>query len=72
MQELPICFDCNTEIKSEPVFEAPCGHDDCRSAVFHGLCLMEFREQRESATDRFEIVGLIVRPWMQEHTENEG
>lgn len=71
MQDRPICFECGEVITSSLVFEAPCGHDDCRSACFHGLCLMEFRDRRESSGDRFEIVGLIVRPWVQEHTENE-
>lgn len=71
MQDRPICFGCKERIEAEAVYEAPCGHDTCSSACFHGLCLMEFRERRESATNRFEVVGILVRPWMQEHTENE-
>lgn len=71
MQDRPVCFKCQQEIEHSPVFEAPCGHDRCKSAVFHALCLMEFREQRESG-ERFEIVAVWVRPWMREHTENEG
>lgn len=67
MQDRPICFKCRTLIDHSPVFEAPCGHDECSSAVFHGLCLMEFRDQR-AAGDRFTVVGLLVRPWMEEHS----
>lgn len=71
MQERPICFGCNEIIEHSPVFDAPCGHPECKSAVFHGLCLMEYYEKRESAPDRFEVVALLVKPWLQEHTENE-
>lgn len=71
MQDRPVCFDCTETIEHSPVYEAPCGHETCPSAVFHGLCLMQFRERRESAPNRFEVIGLVVRPWMQEHTENE-
>lgn len=70
MQDLPICFKCHTRIENSPIYEAPCGHDTCSSAVFHGLCLMEYRDQRESG-ERFAVVAMLVRPWMQEHTENE-
>lgn len=70
MQDLPVCFKCHKRVESEPIFEAPCGHDTCASAVFHGLCLMEYRDQRAQALEKFEVVGLLVRPWMQEHTEN--
>ena len=69
MQDRPVCLKCTTTIEHSPVWEAPCGHDGCASAVFHPLCLMEFREQRESS-ERFEIVALLVRPWSEEHTEN--
>ena len=71
MQDRPVCFKCHNTIEHSPVWEAPCGHDDCPSAVFHGLCLMEFRDERESG-ERFEVLGLLVRPWIEEHTENEG
>lgn len=48
LQTAPRCFDCIEEVSaSDAVFEAPCGHDDCPSAVFHGLCLMTWRENRE-------------------------
>lgn len=69
MQDRPVCFKCTTSIEHSPVWEAPCGHDRCPSAVFHGLCLMEFRDQRN--TDRkFEVIGLVVRTWSEEHTEH--
>lgn len=71
MQDRPICFKCHELIEHSEVYEAPCGHDTCPSAVFHGICLMEFREQRESAENRFQVVGVLVRPWMTEHSENE-
>lgn len=72
MQDRPICFDCRNVIEHSPIYEAPCGHDNCASAVFHGICLMEFRDRREKVGgDRFEVVGLMVRRWTQEHTENE-
>lgn len=71
MQDRPVCFKCKERIDHDPVYEAPCGHDTCSSACFHGLCLMEYREQRESATNRFEVVGMLVRPWSTEHSESE-
>jgi hypothetical protein len=49
----PVCFWCAWNERplserlvaaSDAVFEALCGHDGCPSAVFHGICLMEFRE----------------------------
>lgn len=55
MQERPVCFGCD-EAVDDPVsmvFEAPCGHDTCPSAVFHGLCLMEWREKGRDNMRRF-------------------
>lgn len=68
MQDRPVCFKCRETIEHSPVYEAPCGHDTCSSAVFHGICLMEYRDQR-NAGERFEVVGLLVRPWLEEHTQ---
>lgn len=54
----PVCFWCawNERPMSDrlvaavdAVFESLCGHDGCPSAVFHGICLMEFR-----ADERFQ------------------
>jgi hypothetical protein len=74
MQDRPICFECHRTVEYDPVFEAVCGHDGCPSAVFHGLCLMAFRERREQikqASSIVEVMGLLVRPWTTPHTENE-
>lgn len=50
LQEDPICFwvRCTERVDHDPVFEAPCGHEECPSAVFHPLCLMQWREHREN------------------------
>ena len=69
MQNRPVCFRCTEAIDQDPVFEALCGHDTCPSACWHPLCLMEFRDMR-AESGRFEVVGVLVRPWLQEHTEN--
>lgn len=49
LQEHPVCFfpPCMKVIDHNPVYEAPCGHEDCPSAVMHPLCLMEWREFKE-------------------------
>lgn len=47
MRKYPLCWDCLEEVDTDPIYEAVCGHDECPSAVFHGLCLMRWREQRE-------------------------
>lgn len=54
MQDRPVCFRCDEPIltNGEMVFEAPCGHPDGSSAVFHGLCLMDWREHREEWMQR--------------------
>ena len=71
IQDRPICFKCTETIETDMVFEALCGHDRCASAVWHPLCLMEFREERERAVEgRFAVVGLMLRPLIQEHTEH--
>lgn len=57
-----ICFQCKEAVDYDPLFESPCGHDECPSAVFHGLCLMEWREHRE------EIMKALTR-WIQSHQE---
>lgn len=49
----PTCFWCIWNERSAPeifirpadaVFESVCGHDECPTLTFHGLCLMEFRD----------------------------
>jgi hypothetical protein len=48
MQDRPICFHCDKVIADadDMVFEGPCGHDDCSSAVFHAICLFGWREKK--------------------------
>ena len=54
LQERPICFDCRQEVSaSDAVFEAPCGHDGCPSAAWHGVCLMRWREQSQDGYRAF-------------------
>lgn len=62
LQDLPICFDCTERIDHSPVFEALCSHPTCPSAVFHGVCLMRWREKREEAER-------MVKQWFTKHTE---
>lgn len=54
IQDLPICFDCQTRVNSlaDAVF-APPWHDDPTfpSAAFHPLCLMRWRDRRHVARD---------------------
>lgn len=45
MQSQPRCHQCAEQVE-DPIFEAPCGHDECPSVVFHGACLMEWRESQ--------------------------
>lgn len=54
MQDRPVCFKCDKKIETnaEMVFEAPCGHDHHSSAVFHGICLMDWREHRHHFMER--------------------
>lgn len=52
IQEVPRCFMCTEPVEHDPVFEAPCGHEDAASGVFHPLCLMKWRENRDLAVKR--------------------
>lgn len=47
-------------IEFDPIFASPCDHDDCASVVFHGLCLMSWREHREECVNQ-------VRRWVENH-----
>lgn len=51
MQQRAVCFDCAEEVEHSPVYEAPCGHEGCPSAVFHGVCLMRWRERRDEVIE---------------------
>lgn len=45
IQDRPVCFHCDTRIEQQPVFAPPwCDDPECSSAVFHGVCLMIWRE----------------------------
>lgn len=46
IQERAICWGCDQTIEYDPIFAAPCDHERCSSAVWHGLCLMQWREDR--------------------------
>jgi hypothetical protein len=69
MQDRPVCFQCTEPIKtnSEMIFEAPCGHGDCRSAVFHALCLFEWRERAAKFAD---WLNEMREKWLSEHSEH--
>jgi hypothetical protein len=66
MQDRPRCLKCAEVVEYDPVYEAPCGHDDCPSAVFHGLCLMEWREYRQEFVRRMQQ---RFRELFQDHNE---
>jgi hypothetical protein len=68
IQSRPICFGCDERIEHDPLFEAPCGHDGCSSAVFHGLCLMEWRERRQQWEEARRI---FWRQWVEQHSEGD-
>lgn len=66
MQERPICFKCERRVDhgQEPVFAAVCDHQRCPSVVFHGMCLMEWREYRDAylaSREGIEIVAIFER-----------
>jgi len=60
VRRYPICWWCEKEVDTDPIYEALCGHDECPSAVFHGLCLMSWRERREE-------VYKIIREFVENH-----
>lgn len=68
IQARPVCFGCNEVIEYDPLYEAPCGHDDCSSAVFHGLCLMDWREHRQRWEERMREA---YKRWVEKHSEGD-
>lgn len=62
VQDRPVCFKCDEVIETSAVFCAPCDHDHHSSAVFHPLCLMEWREYRERREAHY-------RQWVMENQE---
>lgn len=64
IHERPRCWVCLETVEFDPIFSAICDHDHCPSAVFHGICLMEWREHREAQVR-------ALRKWVNEHGQNE-
>lgn len=64
MQQYPVCFGCGEVVDDSIslVFEAPCGHEECPSGSWHGLCLMEWREKGRDDMRRF---GRFVQELIQ-------
>lgn len=62
IHDRPRCWVCRTVVEHDPIFAAPCDHEDCASVVFHGLCLMEWREWRENRVK-------AIQRWMDEHQQ---
>lgn len=56
IHELPICFDCETRISclADAVFASPFYDEDphAPTACFHGICLMRWRERRDTVLER--------------------
>lgn len=47
IQDRPRCFVCEEPIEYGAIYAPPmCDHEGCASACFHGVCLMEWRENR--------------------------
>lgn len=54
IHDVPVCNlpSCGQRVEYDPVFAPDCGqqtgdpreHDECGSSVWHGHCLMEFRQ----------------------------
>ncbi len=59
MQARPVCALCSESIEDDFVYEAPCGNDDCPSAVWHPECLMDWREMTEE--EPHEVESLMER-----------
>ena len=67
MQDRAVCWHCTEIIEHDPIFEAPCGHDRCPSVVFHGLCLMEWREVRAKIEEHRREMHRRLVAWMRRH-----
>lgn len=64
IQHKAICFDCDAAVDDplQSVFAPPwCDHPDCASAVFHGVCLMRWRERRQELRVLMEKRGEAIR-----------
>ena len=72
MQDMPVCFNCGERVGAiDAVFEPPCGHDEHASAVWHGLCLMGWRENCEQRTKRLhQFIGEVERIYAELEDES--
>ena len=67
MRRYPLCPGCTEEVDTDPIYEAACGHDDtCITLVWHGLCLMEWREHRENIKGQLEQLFSEMGLWEDE------
>lgn len=64
IHDRPRCWVCVEVVEYDPIFAAPCDHETCPSVVFHGLCLMEWREYREKRVQAFQ-------KWVADHEDSE-
>lgn len=54
VQDVPRCFGCEEPVTHDAVYAAPlCEHETCPTAVFHPLCLMEWREHAAERLEQF-------------------
>ena len=64
IHDRPRCWVCAEIVEYDPIFAAPCDHDSCPSVVFHGICLMEWREFRERRIQ-------AIQKWVSEHQSDD-
>lgn len=72
MHDRPICFSCHKTIErnSDMVFESLCGCDAHPSAVFHAICLFDWRDKRRSIEEH---IRSLREAWIAEHGDpNDG
>lgn len=70
MQDRPVCFSCHEKVETnaEMVFESLCGCDDHPSAVFHAICLFDWRDTRRSIQER---INEFRAAWREHHQQGE-
>lgn len=64
VQTLPRCAGCSEPVEIDPVYAAPCDHEHHPSMVWHGLCLMDWREHRDRMKAAFQR-------WAARHDEHD-
>lgn len=64
IQTVPVCLVCEEPITHSLVYAAPCDHEACPSACWHGTCLMSWREERDEAEEMmkafFASIGIKI------------